>query len=78
MLTGDNLGTAQRIARELGIDFVLADVLPGQKANKIRELQAQGTLLLALERRRIARPKAGLHRFSKCDYSRDLHSPKWG
>jgi P-type Cu2+ transporter len=42
MLTGDNLGTAQRIARELGIDFVLADVLPGQKANKIRELQAQG------------------------------------
>jgi Cu2+-exporting ATPase len=42
MLTGDNLGTAQRIARELGIDFVLADVLPGQKTNKIRELQAQG------------------------------------
>jgi P-type Cu2+ transporter len=42
MLTGDNLGTAQRIARELGIDFVLADVLPGQKANKIRELQTQG------------------------------------
>jgi Cu2+-exporting ATPase len=42
MLTGDNLGTAERIARELGIDFVLADVLPGQKANKIRELQGQG------------------------------------
>src|SRR5439155_14436692 len=31
MLTGDNAGTAQRIARELGIDIVLADVLPGQK-----------------------------------------------
>jgi P-type Cu2+ transporter len=42
MLTGDNLGTAKRIARELGIDIVLADVLPGQKADKIKELQAQG------------------------------------
>jgi Cu2+-exporting ATPase len=42
MLTGDNAGTAQRIAHELGIDIVLADVLPGQKAGKIKELQAQG------------------------------------
>jgi Cu2+-exporting ATPase len=42
MLTGDNAGTAQRIARELGIDIVLADVLPAQKAGKIKELQAQG------------------------------------
>ena len=42
MLTGDNEGTAKRIAEELGIDIVLADVLPGQKARKIRELQAQG------------------------------------
>ena len=42
MLTGDNAGTAQRIAREIGIDIVLADVLPGQKAGKVKELQAQG------------------------------------
>ncbi|MCA1370366.1 copper-translocating P-type ATPase [Bradyrhizobium sp. BRP14] len=42
MLTGDNEGTAQRIARLLGIDIVLADVLPAQKADKIKELQAQG------------------------------------
>jgi len=42
MLTGDNVGTAQRIAGELGINIVLADVLPGQKASKVRELQAQG------------------------------------
>lgn len=42
MLTGDNEGTARRIAGELGITMVLADVLPGQKADKIRELQAQG------------------------------------
>ena len=42
MLTGDNEGTARRIATELGIDMVLADVLPGQKADKVKELQAQG------------------------------------
>jgi P-type Cu2+ transporter len=42
MLTGDNAGTATRIADLLGIDIVLADVLPGQKAEKIKELQAQG------------------------------------
>jgi Cu2+-exporting ATPase len=42
MLTGDNAGTARRIAEELDIDIVLADVLPGQKAEKIKELQAQG------------------------------------
>ena len=42
MLTGDNQATAERVAAGLGIDIVLADVLPGQKADKIKELQAQG------------------------------------
>jgi len=42
MLTGDNQVTAERIGKELGIDIVLADVLPGQKAAKIKELQDQG------------------------------------
>lgn len=42
MLTGDNAGTAARIGKDLGIDIVLADVLPGQKADKVKELQAQG------------------------------------
>jgi Cu2+-exporting ATPase len=42
MLTGDNAGTAKRIAADLGIDSVLSDVLPDQKAAKIKELQATG------------------------------------
>jgi Cu2+-exporting ATPase len=42
MLTGDNRATAERIGKELGIDIVFADVLPGQKADKVKELQAQG------------------------------------
>ncbi|WP_454906590.1 heavy metal translocating P-type ATPase [Variovorax gossypii] len=42
MLTGDNQATADRIGRELGIDIVLAEVLPGQKAARIKELQDQG------------------------------------
>lgn len=42
MLTGDNATTAKRIATDLGIDSVMADVLPSQKAEKIKELQAAG------------------------------------
>ncbi len=42
MLTGDNAATAKRIAADLGIDTVLADVLPAQKAEKVKELQAGG------------------------------------
>ena len=42
MLTGDNAATAQRIARELGITEVRAEVLPGGKAAEIEALQGQG------------------------------------
>jgi P-type Cu2+ transporter len=43
MITGDNAATARRIADELGIDEVIAEVLPADKAAKIAELQAGGT-----------------------------------
>ena len=42
MLTGDNEATARRIAGRLGIDTVIAEVLPGDKAAKITELQRDG------------------------------------
>lgn len=42
MLTGDNHTTAERIASELGIKTVFSDVLPGDKAAKVQELQAKG------------------------------------
>jgi len=42
MLTGDNAATAQRIGGQLGVSTVIADVLPGDKAAKIKELMAAG------------------------------------
>jgi Cu2+-exporting ATPase len=42
MLTGDNEATARRIAGELGIESVIAEVLPADKASKVKELQQGG------------------------------------
>jgi len=42
ILTGDSEAVARSVARDLGIDTVFAGVLPDQKSDKIKELQAQG------------------------------------
>jgi P-type E1-E2 ATPase len=45
MLTGDARATADAVARRLGIDEVIAEVLPDQKAEVVRRLQAEGRLV---------------------------------
>ncbi len=45
MLTGDNQATANAIAKQVGIDRVLAEVMPADKANVIRQLQSEGLIV---------------------------------
>ncbi len=45
MVTGDNAGTARAIASQLEIDRVLAEVLPGSKADEIKKLQKEGEVV---------------------------------
>ena len=45
MLTGDNWATARRIASELGIEKIFAEVLPAQKVDKVKEVQREGKLV---------------------------------
>ncbi|TSD03424.1 MAG: Cu2+-exporting ATPase [Parcubacteria group bacterium Athens0714_16] len=45
MVTGDNKNTADYIAKQIGIDEVVAEVMPEDKLNKIKELQSQGKIV---------------------------------
>ncbi len=45
MMTGDNRATAAEIARQVGVDRVLAEVMPEHKASEVRRLQAEGRIV---------------------------------
>jgi len=45
MLTGDNERTAKAIAKQVGIERIIANVLPGEKAGVIKKLQAEGKVV---------------------------------
>jgi Cu+-exporting ATPase len=45
MLTGDNASTAAAVAREVGIDEVFSEVMPGEKATQVKRLQADGRVV---------------------------------
>jgi len=60
-LSGDRRATAERVAAELGIDEVIAEVLPADKAAKVRERQQHGAAPNAIALKRLRVPDQAEH-----------------
>ncbi len=64
MMTGDAAAVANAVAADLGIDTVFAEVLPGEKASKVQEVQQQGkrVAMVGDSPRACSRPGASSYR----------------
>ena len=73
MLTGDNRVTAEAVARKLGIEEVVAEVLPDREGQEIVRLQEAGHAGGDGRRRHQRRPRPGPGRRGHRDGDRDRH-----